>query len=490
MQLSIRKSLLVGLPIAVVALALFVMSMGNGVMKAHAAVDPTVNFSISSPGCSSSGTPTAKCNVNNGSTFVVAFNLLSLPSNVGGSYAGYDANITYTAGLATGAAAPKGISQTGAGNWDECVFNASDFTTAGTVAAGCGIGIGAPESTDLGALFHVTFTCVTDNSTQTIALQHGDGKTDIVEGPALTSHSEAAVPAHEDLTINCVPQPTATPVPPTATPPPQPRVAKSCVPSKGFGHVGPAGSLCNDFLVREGAKIPPVRCEDANNGVTMNEGINIPITSQDPKGLTGFQQLAAFEFEVRFDAKMVCVSISPGPAWGGLNVLCSSLVSKGIVRFGCVSIKKGNNLNGSVPAQPLAIIRIRPQPEIFSQLRPNQDNGIPVQILNQGCQLSDEQGHTIPIFSCEDADITFRYLEGDVDGPDCDVDVLDAQQVAFRWGAVKGTLLYNSFMDLMPSGQVKGDGRIDIHDLQFVFGRLNSNCQVPWPPQPAVNPKA
>ena len=31
--------------------------------------------------------------------------------------------------------------------------------------------------------------------------------------------------------------------------------------------------------------------------------------------MTGFQQLGAFEFEVRFDVKSVCVSIAPGPDW-------------------------------------------------------------------------------------------------------------------------------------------------------------------------------
>jgi hypothetical protein len=138
----------------------------------------------------------------------------------------------------------------------------------------------------------------------------------------------------------------------------------------------------------------------------------------------------------------------------------------------------------------LATIQVRPQPEMYSQLRPNQDNGNVVQILNQGCELADEQGHAIPTYSCEDAEITFRYLEGDVDGPDCDVDVFDTQQVAYRWGVNKGSLHYKSFMDLEPSGQVNGDGDIDIKDIQFVFGRFGSTCASPHPPQAPVNAKA
>ena len=60
--------------------------------------------------------------------------------------------------------------------------------------------------------------------------------------------------------------------------------------------------------------------------------------------------------------------------------------------------------------------------------------------------------------------------------PDCQVDALDAQNVALRWGAGIGSLLYNERFDLEPSGQVKGDGDIDIKDLQFIFGRQGSNC--------------
>ena len=87
-----------------------------------------------------------------------------------------------------------------------------------------------------------------------------------------------------------------------------------------------------------------------------------------------------------------------------------------------------------------------------------------------------QQGHPIPIFSCEDAAITVRYLEGDVE-PDCQVDAIDQQNIAFRWGARTGSLLYNSRFDLEPSGTVKGDGDVDIKDLQFVFGRHGSNCE-------------
>jgi hypothetical protein len=37
---------------------------------------------------------------------------------------------------------------------------------------------------------------------------------------------------------------------------------------------------------------------------------------------------------------------------------------------------------------------------------------------------------------------------------------------------------------------LNGDGKISVKDIQFVFGRLGSTCDVPNPPQPPVNPKA
>jgi hypothetical protein len=242
----------------------------------------------------------------------------------------------------------------------------------------------------------------------------------------------------------------------------------------------------NVFLTRQGNKIPPQTCEAGTDVATLTNALSGPIVSQIPKAGGGTQQLGAFEFEMRFDPKMVCVSVVAGALFSGPNAVCSTATAKGIVRFACSTVGKNNGINGP---GALAVIKVRPQPELYSQLWPNQDNGIPVQILNQGCNLSDEQGHDIPFSSCEDADITFRFLEGDVTGPDGLVNALDAQNIAMRWGATKGTVLYNSFLDLSPSGQVQGDGRIDIKDLQFVYGRLNSTTANPRPPQDPVNPK-
>ena len=507
MQLSIRKvSFLVGLPLAALALALFVMSLGNGVTKVHAAVDPVVKYSISTTGCDSDGV--AVCNIPAGSTFTVSFNLATPPT---GGYDGYDLTVAWSGSInylqfSMIQPQPSGtgcIPPASAGSSTTCFYHdiaLGESFLGGTLkpapnntelngpaslntggAQSIHQGAPRPSSTYTGSLLTFQMVCKsTPGATGTITVKSPNG-TDILQGA--TPHSEAA---DESLTVNCVPAPTATPPPPTPTPPAIPRVQKTCV-SKNNATPSPR---CNVFLTRQGPKIPPATCEQGTNAAILSEGLSGSITTLDPKGLTGFQKLGAFQFEVRFDPNSVCVSVAPGPDWTAVNnAICSTVAAKGIVRFGCVTAKKGHTMSGLLPAKPLAFISVRPQPRLYSVLRPNQDNGIPVQIMNQGCQLADEQGHTIPIFSCESADITFRFLEGSVSAS-CSVSVVDAQAIAFRWGAALGSLLYTPFMDLVPSGQIKGDGVIDIKDLQFVFGRLNSTCTRPWPAQLPVNPKA
>jgi hypothetical protein len=252
-------------------------------------------------------------------------------------------------------------------------------------------------------------------------------------------------------------------------------------------------ALQNLFLTNQpGPKIPPTTCAAGTDDVALQEVVGFPITSLDPKGGGFEQELASFEFEVRFDNKLVCVNLEPGPEWQDATCLVldkDSSLLEGIARIGCVTEK------GEAPGDAglhLANIVVRPMPEVYSQIRPNQENGATVQLLNQDCELADELGHPIAFFSCEDADVTIRFLEGDVDA-DCDVDVVDGQTQAFRWNAELGNLLYNSWNDLEPSvspGGINGDGDIDIKDIQFVFGRLGSTCADPNPDQDPVNPKA
>jgi hypothetical protein len=251
-------------------------------------------------------------------------------------------------------------------------------------------------------------------------------------------------------------------------------------------------AMQNLFLTRQGAKIPPLRCLGSTDIAYVKESLTRSVSSPDPKNPANRQQLGAFEFEVRFDPKLFCVEVRPGPA--AANMQCfiddaTNAVLEGIARLGCVLKGKTGFPDTDLKAgRHLADLLVRPQPELYSIIRPNQENGIVAQLLDLNCELADTQGHPIRLFSCEDADLTVRYLEGDVE-PNCRVDAADQQNVAFRWGAGFGSLLYNTRFDLEPSGVVKGDGDIDVKDLQFVLGRFGSTCEHPHPPQLPLNPK-
>ena len=380
-----------------------------------------------------------------------------------------------------------------------------------------------------GELF--TFTLLAPNEKKKITVQmigvgNPPGGTSGASYKTFGTNTEIPVPDSDVIVIQVKNPPTATP---TATPPPIPKMSKcdqtdnnedGFKDSDTLNEAGDAVvdtncvSQINHWLVRQGSKIPPADClsvstdPDFPGFVSLGEKLSQAIVSPDskagePTSHDKFQQLAAFEFEVHYDATKVCIDLTVGDQFAGGNPIddpespgigiCvveddepdSKPQLEGVARIGCVTVGKDNGIDELVA---LAIIDVYPQPEVYSQAKPNQFNGVVVQINNVNCDLSDEQGEAIPIFSCDDADITFRYLEGDVD-PDCSVDASDAQAIAFRWGTSKGSLIYKDFMNLEPSNQ-QGDNDIDINDLQFVFGRFGSTCKDPHPDQDPVNPKA
>jgi hypothetical protein len=60
-------------------------------------------------------------------------------------------------------------------------------------------------------------------------------------------------------------------------------------------------------------------------------------------------------------------------------------------------------------------------------------------------------------------------LAGDVNG-DCSVNMIDIQQVAARYGAFYGSLLYSAKYDL------NGDRQIDVRDIQAVAAAFGQTC--------------
>ncbi len=264
----------------------------------------------------------------------------------------------------------------------------------------------------------------------------------------------------------------------------------ACGPPVPFNLKLPA--LQNLFLTAQGAKLPPATCDASTNTATFTHELSRAPTSADPKDPSAVQQVGGFEMEVRFDEKLVCVNLEAGAYFEGTaGAVCfiddkdQGLRPEGLARIGCVIKGKPTAVSSSLE---LARVIVRPQPELYSQIIANQDNGVVAQILNQDCNLADMQGHPIQKIGCDDSELTIRFLEGDVNG-DCSVDVADQQLLAFRWGAEFGSQLYNPRFDLEPSGQIKGDGDLDIKDVQFVFGRHGSTCAAPHPDQPPLNGK-
>ncbi len=427
-----------------------------------------------------------KCSVGVGETFVLVVEILGVPQQ---GYLGAQSFIHYGDDLIynPAASAPDEIV------WPDCDpamavraqidnTNVAVNPTGYTVNHGCLTGVlpPLPQSTYVGDFVRISMTCSSSESSTVVAQLPYDEITLPGGLPAtiqFTSGSAFGVQTGptwigpivknvSDLTVNCV------------APPPIPRVSKSPV-------------LQNVWLTRQGSKIPPTDCLSGTDIGTLTEQLSQTITSPDPKDPSAVQQIAAFEFDVLYDNKKVCVDLTEGASWAAAGAVCiiedsaSKPQLEGVARIGCVTTGKGLGIN---ELDALATINVYPQPEIYSPMKPNQENGNVVQINNLNCDLGDEQGHAIPIFACDDAAFTFRYLEGDVE-PDCSVDAIDAQAISFRWGVDKGSLIYDDFMNLEPSG-AQADDDIDINDLQFIFGRFGSTCANPHPPQPPVNPKA
>jgi hypothetical protein len=277
--------------------------------------------------------------------------------------------------------------------------------------------------------------------------------------------------------------------PPTATPTytPSPTATRSDL----FNLKLP--QIQNLFLTtQDPVKLAPRTCQESTDTAVYTHEMSRQPNSISPKGEK--QKVAAFEFEVRFDQKYVCVNLEPGQYATDVGMTCfvldkDSSQLEGIARIGCAF--KGKDLPKS-DALELARIVVRPMPEVYHLIMPNQDNRLSVQIINQDCELADTQGHPIPKTGCDDSDLSLRFLEGDVVS-DCRVDVLDQQQLASRWLATVGNGLYIERMDLEPSavqpGMGNGDGAIDIKDIQFVFGRHGSTCADPHPDQPPTHSK-
>jgi hypothetical protein len=465
----------------------------------------SMNFRVKSG--SSDCTPTAKpakCSVAAGTSFTLS---VALNSYNGGGYTAWQTQIdwagtglSYKPTTAAGGEIPAGSG--GVPAWESrvrsispaaCVGKACTRVAHGALSSDAGPGPGSAKESYTGNLVIITMNCngplASTNAVSLIPLSvvpANAGGASIKDNAGSTTTSVS-----DKITINCVvppPTPTLTPVPPTATPTITPTLASSPRMQK-------LPPLQNLFLKRQGTKIPPINCTLGTDQALLAEAMNIPISFPDPKAPSQTQKLGGFSFQVKYDPLKVCIVLTRGPAWAASPAqICTIQDSvtaptlQGVARINCVTLGKATVVDSNTAlGRILAVISVKPQPEVYSQIRANQDNGQVVQLNNEACKLTDLQGHAIPVFSCDDADVTIRFLEGDVE-PDCQVNTLDTQAIAFRWGATKGSLIFNDRYNLEPSG-TQADQDIDINDLQFVYGRFGSTCASPWPAQVPVKAK-
>jgi uncharacterized repeat protein (TIGR01451 family) len=201
---------------------------------------------------------------------------------------------------------------------------------------------------------------------------------------------------------------------------------------------------------------------------------------EEPEGL------GAFEFQLKFDHKIFDIDIDAALDWAnGRDMDCSmTIITENDIRFGCVTTGPLPLGFPQVSGVLGALITVSPEADLIFRIRPGKDNGVVRRLLDENCEIADIFGDIFPDTNagltqdCTDVDVTIRRLEGDIDA-DCDVDVLDAQRIAFRYGSFFGQLLFDQTYDLEPF--VTGDFDIDIKDLQFVFGRDGSLCSDPIP---------
>jgi uncharacterized repeat protein (TIGR01451 family) len=272
-------------------------------------------------------------------------------------------------------------------------------------------------------------------------------------------------------------------------------------------NIGPDLDTCNDDDDDDGDPLTPSdgTCADDPNLPGCQNGAENFIPGQTEVDCDGGEigeGIGAFEVQLKYDHKMFqqpqfnCSQDPFGARWVAPVV---SVITENWSLFGCVS-KSEPPAQDQIPFVPgeqdfsgySAFVTMTIQPDLFQRLRPTKDNGVVTDILDENCEVADAFGMPWPGSvqgglqeDCGDLTITIRMLEGDIN-LDCEVDVADDQEMAFRYGAFFGNLLYHKFFDLEPN--IAPDFDIDIKDLQTVFGRNGSSCDAPIPLQDPQSP--
>ena len=305
--------------------------------------------------------------------------------------------------------------------------------------------------------------------------------------------------------------PTPTPIPPTATytptPTPIPPTASNTpTPTYTPGTPTPTNTPGTDPARMQKDVDPSTPGVDSLANLWLCEGGTCTLNGEgelvieewvfnanDPDGL------GAYEFQLKFDHKIFDIVIEDAGFLGstGRTVDCTmTIITENDIRFGCLS---SGSMPGPTGSGVLALIHVTPEADLKYRLTPGQENGVVRTLLDENCELTDvygdpladSSGNLLPgilsgglVAACTDASITVRILEADLN-LGCEVDIIDDQMIAFRYGAVFGNEQYDPWYDLEPALK---DFDIDIKDLQKVFGRSGSTCQDSIPDQPPSPP--
>ncbi len=240
----------------------------------------------------------------------------------------------------------------------------------------------------------------------------------------------------------------------------------------------------------------PPNCTGPGQGsITVSEiARNVANDPEDVDPMTGAPEpidgLGAYEFNLEYDLSVLQIPVITDAGFlgsTGRTVSCApSIIGENIIHWACVSTGSMAGPWGMGPFT-LATIAVKPQPNLYIDMCPGFENGVVTWLKDSACQWSDTLGDpmagTLPggdLKYCTSTKLTIRYLEGDLNH-DCQVDLLDEQAEAWRYGSHLGSLWYTTCNNLQP---YPPDSDIDVKDLQFIFGRAGSTCQNPYPPQP------
>ncbi|CAG1005025.1 partial Protease 1, partial [Anaerolineae bacterium] len=201
-----------------------------------------------------------------------------------------------------------------------------------------------------------------------------------------------------------------------------------------------------------------VRIQPPVASASVGSPITVAVMISNVANLGSFQFTLGFN-PTRVQVQAVTLGEFPGSTGRSFTPIGPTIDNtNGTAIFGAFSL--GGTPPGPNGSGNLAYVRLQPI-----------SGGTSVLALSN-VQVSNVAGSSLP-FITQDGLLSIAACLGDFDG-DGDVDILDVQRVAYRWGSHTGQPLYDSLYDVEPLGAPDGD--IDILDVQVVAYRWGTHC--------------